>query len=104
MPYRDAAALVISCAVFASLSPEAAEAGLCLPVSTEVVSLGENRARSYASRSLDRAIARQESALESSGRKLAKTRRDELSCAPFPNIIGADEWKCTGTARVCAAD
>jgi len=104
MPYRVASALVMSCAGLAAGSPETAQARLCLPVNTEVVSLGEDRARTYAARSLDRAIAQQESALKSSGRKLAKTRRDELSCAPFPNIIGADEWKCTGSARVCAAE
>jgi hypothetical protein len=104
MLYRVAAALVISCAILSTISSEAAQARLCLPVSTEVVSLGEDGARAYAARSLDRAIAQQEAALKSSGRKLAKTRRDELSCAPFPNIIGADEWKCTGSARVCAAE
>lgn len=103
MRYRVASAIVISCAAFTLFSTEPAQARLCMPVSTEVVSLGEHRARAYAARSLDRAIAQQESALKSSGRKLAKTRRDELSCAPFPNIIGADEWKCTGSARVCAA-
>jgi hypothetical protein len=104
MPYRVAAALIISCAVLATIPERPALAGLCMPVSTQVVSLGEDRARAYAARSLDRAIAEQESALKLSGRKLATTRRDELSCAPFPNIIGADEWKCTGSARVCAAE
>lgn len=104
MPYRVIAPLAVLLAAVFTLSPSIAQARACFPVSTEVVSLGEDRARVYAARSLDRAIAQQESALKASGRKLAKTRRDELSCAPFPNIIGADEWKCSGTARVCAAE
>ncbi len=103
MQYRLACALVLSCSVLGMVSSATAQARLCMPVSTEVVSLGEANARAYAARSLDRAVAEQKSALKSSGRQIATTRRDELSCAPFPNIIGADEWKCTGSARVCAA-
>lgn len=104
MWYRLLFAVTVVLAAVCTLSPGIAGARVCFPVSTDVVSLGEDRARIYAAHSLDRAIAHQKSALKSSGRNLAKTRRDELSCAPFPNIIGADEWKCTGSARVCAAD
>jgi len=102
MPFRVTTSLLVSCAILAVTVPGAAPARTCFPVNADVVSLGEENARIYAAHSLDRAIAQQESALKISGRKLAKTEREALSCAPYPNLIGADEWRCTGSARVCA--
>lgn len=83
---------------------DTAAAQTCFPVTSDVVSLGQANARAYAERSLDRAIAARKSSIETSGKTLAKVTRNDLACAPFPNLLGADEWRCTGRARVCAAD
>lgn len=80
---------------------DAAHAG-CFPVKSEVVSLGEKAARFYAERSLVKAIDEQKGSLESSGGQFGRVTRSALSCKPFPNLIGADEWRCVGEAKVCS--
>ncbi len=75
---------------------------ICFPIETEIVSLGEKNARAYATRSLDRNIEERETVLKSTGFEVTRVARKDLECAPFPNLLGADEWSCTGTARVCA--
>jgi len=82
----------------------AATARVCLPITSEVVSLGEGNARAYTQLSLERKIASGRTSLETSGRGSATVVDKRLECAPFPNILGADEWRCTGRARVCAAN
>jgi hypothetical protein len=96
--------LLIIAVLALAFAGETAAARTCFPVETEVVSLGENNARAYTDRSLQRAIAARKTSLEASGRSVGRVTRAELDCAPYPNIIGADEWRCTGSARVCAAD
>lgn len=86
----------------AAITPAAAKT--CFPVSSEVVSLGKDNARVYAGRRLDEAIAARQSSLEASGRNVSEVRGKELTCAPYPNLIGADEWQCAGSARVCAGE
>lgn len=85
-----------------AIAPAAAKT--CFPVSSEVVSLGEDNARAYAGRRLDEAVAARQNSIEASGRSVSGVRGKELTCAPYPNLIGADEWQCAGSARVCAAD
>ena len=79
----------------------AAEAG-CFPVQADVISLGEKPARFYAERSLDNNIEAEKRTIKSSGAEIGRIVKKELSCKPYPNLIGADEWRCTGEARVCS--
>lgn len=76
----------------------------CFPVSSEVVSLGKDSARAYAGRRLEEAVAAQQNSIEASGRSAGEVKDREMTCAPYPNLIGADEWQCAGSARVCAGD
>jgi hypothetical protein len=73
----------------------------CFPVTSDVVSLGEKSARSYAERSLDRNIENKKRMISSTGAEIGPVRNREMSCKPFPNVLGADEWQCLGKARVC---
>ena len=73
----------------------------CFPVKADVVSLGEKAARFYADRSLTQGIEDRKGSIQSSGSQLGRVARAELSCQPFPNLIGADEWHCIGEAKVC---
>lgn len=95
-------AVLLAAVVFFTVNP--AHAQTCFPVNSDVVSLGEANARAYAGQSLDRAIAARKTAIESSGSSVGKVARTDLDCAPYPNLIGADEWRCKGRARVCAAE
>ncbi len=88
-----------ACCLFA-LSGDAL-AGPCFPVTSEVVSLGEKAARYYAQRSLDMRVQNQQRTIASSGETASEVVKQELSCSPFPNLLGADEWRCTGHAKVC---
>jgi hypothetical protein len=90
----------IACLICAALPAASAQAG-CLPVKAEVVSLGEKAARFYTERSLIKHIDEEKRAVESSGREIGRIVKGELACAPYPNLIGADEWRCTGEAKVC---
>jgi hypothetical protein len=81
--------------------PAAAQAVTCFPVTSEVVSLGENAAKAYAERSLDRGIEKEQDVIASRGEAVGRITREELNCAPFPNLLGADEWRCVGAAKVC---
>ncbi len=85
-------------------TPGAAAAQTCFPVKSEVVSLGQENAEVYTGRSLDRAIAARTEMIEASGREVGNVTREDLECAPYPNLIGADEWRCAGRAVVCAAN
>jgi len=78
-----------------------AHAGPCFPVNSEVVSLGEQAARYYATRSLDQQIEDRRQVFSASGRSVGRIDRQALVCSPFLNILGADEWQCRGTAKVC---
>lgn len=81
-----------------------ASARTCFSVNAKVVSLGERNARAYADRRLAQEIESRKSVLETTGRRVSEIKRDSLSCAPYPNILGADEWQCAGSARVCASN
>ncbi len=74
----------------------------CFPVKTEIVSLGEISARAYAERSLDKGIEDQRLAIEASGAQIGQVTKPDVTCQRFPNILGADEWRCVGAARVCS--
>lgn len=78
-----------------------AHAAKCFPAASDVVSLGEKAARSYAENSLDKSIAQQQQLLESLGEKAPDSVKKTLDCKPFPNVLGADEWRCVGSAKVC---
>lgn len=89
------AALIIACAP--------ASASTCFPVTAEVVSLGQANARTYTERALEREITQRKGSIEATGSTVGRITRRDLDCAPYPNLIGADEWRCAGEARVCAA-
>lgn len=73
----------------------------CYPVKADVVSLGEKAARFYAQRSLDTGIEEEKRRIEATGGELRPVGKGTLDCKPFPNVLGADEWRCTGAAKVC---
>jgi len=98
MRYRLSAVIAV---LLISATP--ATAKTCFPVAAEVVSLGEANARAYTERALEREIAQRKGSLEASGTTVGRVTQKELDCAPYPNLIGADEWRCAGEARVCAA-
>jgi hypothetical protein len=93
--------LLVTAAVAIAILPRAAEAG-CNPVKADVVSLGEKPARAYTTRSLDKGIEEEKQTITSTGGRVGKIVKKDLTCKPFPNLIGADEWRCTGEARVCS--
>lgn len=74
----------------------------CMPVKSDVVSLGERLTRSYAQRRLDEEKAAMQSSIEASGAKITRIGDSKVDCAPFPNLIGADEWRCIGSAKICS--
>lgn len=90
-------AFLTASAVLASFAPVHAA---CMPVKSEVVSLGEKAARFYSERSLGEEIAAETRRLEATGKAIGRVTK-QMACAPFPNLIGADEWRCTGEAKVC---
>ena len=77
-----------------------AKAG-CFPVKTDVVSLGEASARAYAQRSLDTGVDDERRRVESTGAAVGRVTKKPLDCKPFPNLIGANEWRCIGDAKIC---
>ncbi len=79
-----------------------AEAASCYPVKSDVVSLGEKAARAYGERALDREIEERKNSLMSSGAGIGKIGNRKIDCKHFPNVLGADEWRCVGAAKVCA--
>ena len=93
--------LLIPAAFAILMVPCAAQAG-CNPVKADVVSLGEKSARSYATRSLDKGIEDEKQTIMSAGGQIGKVTKKELTCQPFSNLVGANEWRCTGEARVCS--
>ncbi len=91
-------AVLGACAVLAAPSALAQ----CFPVTADIVSLGEKTAMAYARRSMSRGIADEKERIESTGSSVARVTEPAIDCKPFPNILGADEWRCTGSAKVCA--
>jgi hypothetical protein len=91
--------LLVSAALLAM--PGSALAARCLPAESDVVSLGEKAARVYAERSLDTSIAQRQQLLETMGETAPGAINKNLDCKPFPNVLGADEWRCVGSAKVC---
>jgi hypothetical protein len=73
----------------------------CTPVKSEVVSLGQKAARWYSERSLTNAIDDEKRRLEATGIKLGAVTKS-MNCVPYPNLIGADEWRCVGDGKVCS--
>lgn len=93
--------LVVALALSSAALPAGLAQAACFPVKSEIVSLGEKAARYYADRSLAKAIDEQKTSAESSGAQIGRIVKSDLACAPFPNVIGADEWRCTGEAKFC---
>lgn len=79
-------------------TPAAAD---CRPLKSDVVAVGQNSTRGYAERSLQRAIDAEKDSITSSGLKIARVTKPIITCKRFPNLIGADEWRCLGEAKVC---
>lgn len=73
----------------------------CMPVKSDVVSLGEAVTRSYATRRLEEEKTALQRSIEASGAKITRIGDSKVDCAPFPNLIGADEWRCIGGAKIC---
>ena len=78
-----------------------AAAAACFPVKSDVVSLGEAAARGYAQRSLDKSINDETQRVETTGATVGRVVKKPLDCEHFPNLIGANEWRCIGDAKVC---
>ncbi|WP_088343466.1 MULTISPECIES: hypothetical protein [Rhodomicrobium] len=94
--------IAVFCVAGLCMTAWASAAGAtCMPVSSDIVSLGEQAARFYAQRSLDNGVEEQKKALEASGREVGKIDKRALDCKHFPNLLGADEWRCVGAAKVC---
>jgi hypothetical protein len=83
------------------LEPHPARAA-CMPLKADVVSLGEKPARYYAERSINAQIESEKETAGATGRTVTSVSEPVYDCKPFPNILGADEWRCTAVARVCA--
>ncbi len=83
--------------------PGVAQAGVyqCTPLDTDIVSLGEKAARYYAMRSLNGKIEEEKALMVRQGFEVGAVTPPKLDCKFFPNVINMDEWRCTGTARVC---
>ncbi|NJM35243.1 MAG: hypothetical protein HC850_11620 [Rhodomicrobium sp.] len=95
------AILVVSVSL-SSVAISGAKAGaVCFPVKTDNISLGEKPARAYAERSLAQGIEAESRRLQSTGAQIGRVVKKDLSCKHFPNVLGADEWRCTGEAEVC---
>lgn len=73
----------------------------CRPLSSDVVAIGKKNAYQYSERSLRKAIESEKESIISSGAKVAKVTKQTITCKPFNNILGADEWRCIGDAKVC---
>ena len=93
--------LVLPAVLIGALVYPAMASAVCFPVKTDIVSLGEKSARFYAERRLSENIEDQKSVLKSAGSAQSRVVKRELSCKPFPNVLGADEWRCIGQAKVC---
>jgi hypothetical protein len=93
---RTAAALLA-----ASLAGAGAAEASCTPVHSEVVSIGQKAARLYSERSLKNGIDAEQRRLGSVALSLGKVTKT-MTCVPYPNLLGADEWRCVGEAKVCA--
>lgn len=74
---------------------------ICFPVTTDIVSLGEKTALAYAQRSMTRNIEEEKERITGTGGTVQRVTGPDISCQPFPNLIGADEWRCVGSAKVC---
>lgn len=95
--------LTVSVAVAITLSVCGTRAdAACFPLKSEVVSLGEAAARAYAQRSLEKAVEDETRRIKGSGGEIGRVAKKTLDCKPFPNILGADEWRCVGEATVCS--
>lgn len=73
----------------------------CRPLGSDVVAIGQKNARGYSERSLRKAIEAEKESIVSSGAKVAKVTKATVTCKPFNNLLGADEWRCVGEAKVC---
>ena len=73
----------------------------CMPLKSDVVSLGKNTARAYSERSLQTAVEDEQRRLTATGLVPGRVVK-EMNCQPYPNLIGADEWRCLGEASVCS--
>lgn len=90
---------ILAMAVFLALGGNPAQAE-CNPVKSDVVSLGQKAARFYSERSLQEEITTEKRRLESAGASPGRVIK-AVDCKPFPNLLGADEWRCVGTGKVC---
>lgn len=73
----------------------------CRPQSSDVVSIGKHAAHYYAKRALLRKIAAEKSSAIATNGKAVHVTKPVITCKPFPNLLGADEWECFGKAKVC---
>lgn len=73
----------------------------CRPLSSDVVAIGKQNAYRYSERSLRKAVESEKESIVSSGSKVGKVSKLAVTCQPFANLIGADEWRCIGAAKVC---
>jgi hypothetical protein len=76
-------------------------AAACTPLKADVVSLGKETAHAYAERSMASKIKVEKDLIESVGKEAGRITESEFSCTPFGNVLGADEWRCVGHAKVC---
>ena len=93
--------LTVTAAVAGLMLSVAAAKADCTPLKSDVVSLGEKAARFYSERSLQNAVEEERQRISASGGKTGRVSK-AMDCQPYPNLIGADEWRCVGAATVCS--
>lgn len=101
MKYSRMNSIAAACLAIAFTTPAAAAD--CRPVKSDVVGLGQQSARSYSEKALQREIDGTVSSAEASGGKVARPIKRTMVCKPFTNVLGADEWECFGAAKVCVS-
>jgi hypothetical protein len=93
-------AMIAACAAGLTMGAFSAHAA-CSSLSSDVVSLGERAARYYSERSLIKAIDDERNRFGTVGLVSARVTKS-MDCKPYPNLIGADEWRCVGAAKICS--
>jgi hypothetical protein len=92
---------VLAAAAMALLSLTASAHAACMPLRSDVVSLGQKAARYYSELSLVSAIDAEKERVLATGATLGPISKT-MRCDPFPNLLGADEWRCVGEGKVCS--
>lgn len=86
--------------LFAVLATPAVAAN-CHPAKSDVVDVGQKNAHARAETALQREIEALKTSFTAAGGQIARPVAPSVTCKPYPNLLGADEWECFGEAKVC---